>query len=312
MDNKYKKGAFIITIVLFIISLPFTIMGIIFHREQTGASNTNQEFHYKNKLYFYDTSKNLLGTYECKYTNCGYANETIDDGNYGINYFNLTMQTDKMIDNRFAILSDYDSSQSEIIIYDIKDKKELARYLEYKIYNVGLDNNYIIVKSISGYYGVIEIKNNEIQTVLPFEYNYIALPNKVKNSKIASDNFIVFKDNLWSIINKESKLTSDFVNIIVDYDDSNVIVKNQNEKYNLLSYTGISKLIGEYKSIKYLGNALEVRDSMNNYYILNKNTLIRLSNTYQVSDESIISTNVGNDGNINIIIDNETKETVEI
>ena len=311
MDNKYKKGAFIITLILFVISLPFTVMGIIYHRQQTGSDNVEKKFHYNNKLYFYDTSKNLIGTYACKYSNCGYADEVIADNEYGINYFKLTLLSDKIIDKRYAILSDYKDTQEEIIIYDIKNSKELGRYKEYKIYNVGIENNYIIVKDNKDLYGVIQITNNSIKEVIPFEYEFIGLPNKIEKSKISSENFIVLQNNLWSLINETSKLTVEYNNPIVDYDDSTVITKSASN-YSLLSYNGNSKLSGEYKRLNYVGNCLEVMDFMNNYYLLNKSTLTKVSNNYTVNDNSVIGTKADNNGNIQIIIDNETKETVEI
>ena len=313
MDNKYKKGAFIISIVLFVASLPFTIMGIIFHREQTGASNSDKVFHYKDKLYFYDTSKELLGTYQCTYSNCGYAQETNEDESYGIASLKVNIETDKVIDGKYAILSDYDSTQSQIVIYDIKNNKELGKYLAYKFYSVGISNNYIIVRSLSGgYYGVIQINNGKIETVIPFEYDYIALPNKVASSKVSGEKFIVLKDGLWSVIDKDSKLTNDFTNVITNFDDSTVITKNDNSEYVLASYTGMPKLNGTYKKLNYISNAIEVIDSMNNYYLVNKNTFIKVSNVYQINDDSSISTQSDGTGTIRITIDGESKETVEI
>ena len=311
MGNKYKKGAFIISIVLFVISLPFTVMGIIFHRDLVGANNKNHEFHYKDRLYFYDKSGKLINMYNCKYSNCGYAKETIEDDNYAINYFKLAMDTDKKINDRYALIADYSDTQKEVIIYDIKNNKELGKYAGYKIYNVGIDKNYIIVKSSSNLYGVIEIKDGVIQAVIPFEYKFIGLTSKNTNSKISSDKFVVLKDNTWSIITKDSTLASNITSPIVDYNDSSLIVKNQSDKYSLLSLAGTPKLTGEYKKMSYISKYLEVVDTNNNYYILDSSTLVRVSNSYTVTDESVISSKITTDG-INIVIDNETKEIVEI
>ena len=81
---------------------------------------------------------------------------------------------------------------------------------------------------------------------------------------------------------------------------------------NLLNYDGTSKLYGEYKKLSYLSNYITVVDQTNNYYVINKDTLMRVSQSYQVNDNSAIDTKINGDGKLEIIIDNESKEIVEI
>ena len=52
--NKYKKGALVISIILLVITLPLTVIGIIYNKEIKNVDNPSKLFHYDNKLYFYN------------------------------------------------------------------------------------------------------------------------------------------------------------------------------------------------------------------------------------------------------------------
>ena len=316
-DLKHKKVAFIISIVLLVCSLPFTVLGIIYHREKIGADNKGKEFHYNNKLYFYkageDGEKKLLGMYQCSYSNCGYAKENINDSEYGYQQTKVSLAVDKIIDDRFVIISDSPKEQTEIKIYDIVKNKELGKFAEYKIYNFGIVMNYIIVKSFNGLYGVVQIKNGSLVKVLPFEYEFIGLRNKRINNKIVADNFIVFKDNLWSIVDKTGiKKTIDFANPIVNFDGTSVITQTLSGRYSLNKYDGTTKVNGEFKKISYISSGIEVIDIANNYYIMNKDTGKKVSANYEITDSTVIGSRAVGQNKVQVIIDGKTKETVEI
>ena len=100
--NKYKKGALIISIILLVITLPLTVMGIIYNKEIKNVDNPSKLFHYDNKLYFYNEVGDLIGNYECNFKNCSYAKQTIDDEEYNINYYKSDISDTKLINNRYA------------------------------------------------------------------------------------------------------------------------------------------------------------------------------------------------------------------
>ncbi|MBE6161642.1 MAG: hypothetical protein E7158_05455 [Firmicutes bacterium] len=312
--EKHKKIAFIISVVLFVLFLPFTVLGIVYHVKNGDSKNPNHEFHYNDKLYFYNNANSLIGTYDCNYENCGYGEEIIEDETYGINYFKMVgLETKALINNRFAIISDYYAEKDGVIIYDIINKTKSDTYAGYKIYTVGIANNYVIVKTKDEKYGVLQL-NDSIQTVIEPTYEFIGLQNAkdVEQNKIASDLFIVKKENTWNLIDSElNKKTSDFVYPITAFNDNSIIVQNQTGTYSLKNYDGTSKLSSEYKKIKFLGNYIEVVDQSNNYSILNKDNFTRVSQIYQITDESVIATRI-NETSLEIVIDNEVKETIDI
>lgn len=71
----------------------------------------------------------------------------------------------------------------------------MAMYKSVKNYGIGINNDYYIVMGVTGNYGVIKIDKDEITTVMPFTYEYIALQNDVdlENNKLSTDAFIVKK-----------------------------------------------------------------------------------------------------------------------
>lgn len=311
--NKYKKGALIISIILLIITLPLTVIGIIYNKEIKNVDNPSKLFHYNNKLYFYSELGDLIGTYECNFKNCSYAKQTIDDEEYGINYYKSDIDDTKLINNRYAFISDFKEDTGLINLYDLKDNKSVAMYKSIKNYGVDINNNYYIVAGVTGKYGVIEITNNEVKTRLPFTYDFIGLQDDLdlETNKISSDTFIVKKDNTWYLTDiNESIFTEKMINPIVAFDTKTFITKNDN--YNFYNYNGTFRLNNSYKYLNYISKYIEVEDINNNYYIIDSNTLNVVSNLYSVTDDSVIETTVNDDNKLEIKIDNEVKQTIDI
>ena len=265
MKNKYKKGAFIITLVLLLITLPLTIIGIIF-KNNGSAENPNKEFYYDNHLYFYNSDEELLAKYECMFKNCGYAIETNLDNDYGINYYKTEDKIiDGIIDNKYAFISDYKDEQKSVTLYDLEKNDIYASYKSVKNYGIGIMDNYYIVQSITGTYGVIKIDNGKVENVLPFVYEYIALQNDIdlEQNKILADTFIVKMNNKWYLIDKNQ---AEFINgieqPIIAFDSSSYIVKSEN--YGIYNYDSSNKLFGSYKYLNYISKYIEVKDMNNN------------------------------------------------
>lgn len=311
--NKYKKGALVISIILLVITLPLTVMGIIYNKGIKNVDNPSKLFHYNNKLYFYNEIGDLIGNYECNFKNCSYVKQTIDDEDYSINYYKSDISDTKLISNRYAFIADYKDNVGLINLYDIKDNKSVAMYKSVKNYGIGINNNYYIVAGVTGKYGVIEISNSEVKTILPFTYDFIGLQNDIdlETNKISSDTFIVKKDNTWFLTDvNEAIFTEKMLNPIVAFDTKTFITKNDN--YNLYNYNGTFRLNGSYKYLNYISKYIEVKDINNNYYILDGNTLSIVSNTFTTNDESVIETTVNGDNKLEIKIDNEIKQTIDI
>lgn len=315
MNNKYKKGAFIITLVLLIIVLPLTIVGIVFNYKQNGIDNPNKEFYYNNNLYFYNNNEELLAKYECVYKNCGYAIQTNYDDDYSINYYkNNIKNVEGVIDNRYAFISDYKDEQTTIYLYDLKENTIYANYKSVKNYGIGIVDNYYIVESLTGTYGVIKFDKGEVISVLPFTYEYIALQNDIdmEQNKLLADTFIVKKEGKWYLVDQnEAEFITGSDNPITSFDTSTYVVK-VDDNYGIYNYDGSSNLFGKYKYLNYISKYIEVKDVNNNYYILDKSTKTLVSKLYPTTDENVINTKINNENKLEIIIDNESKEVIEI
>lgn len=314
MINKYKKGAFIITLVLLIIALPLTVVGIIFNYKNDSVDNPNKEFYYNNHLYFYNNNEELLAKYECMFKNCGYANEVNYDDDYGIKYYKSNDKiVNGIINNKYVFISDYKDEQNSIYLYDLEKNDIYATYKSVKNYGIGIVNNYYIVESLTGTYGIIKIENGEVINVLPFAYDYIALQDDIdlEQNKLLADIFIVKKENKWYLVDEnEAEFTNGSEQPIIAFDSLSYIIKNEN--YSIYNYDGTSKLFGSYKYLNYISKYIEVKDANNNYYILDKSTMTLASKLYQITDESVIDTKINDEDKIEIIIDNESKEIIEI
>ena len=79
---KANKYSLVIIILLLVITLPLTVMGYIYKQNHKVDENKNHEMYYKGKIWFYNNSGELLGTYECKTEVCELAKSTIDDEEY--------------------------------------------------------------------------------------------------------------------------------------------------------------------------------------------------------------------------------------
>jgi hypothetical protein len=313
MNNKYKKGALIIIIVLLLIVLPCTVIGIVYHSKNSSIENPNKEFYYDNKLYFYDNNGDLIGKYECMFKNCGYANEVIEDDNYGINYYQSTGNYSNIIDNRYVFIADYKDEQTMVNLYDIKNDTSVSTYKLFKNYSIGIVNNYYIVETITGLYGVIKIDKDSVENVLPFTYEYIALQNDLdlEQNKLSADSFIVKKDNKWYLTDINSaEFTEKMDTPIIAFDATTFITKD--EYYSLYNYNGSLRLNGTYTYLNYISKYIEVKDVNNNYYILDSSTLSLVSNLYNLDENSTIDTKINDEDKLEIIIDNESKETIDI
>ena len=321
--KEHKKVAFIITIVLLAIFLPFTVLSIIFHKKYVDG-NPNHDFHYNNKLWFYDESGNLVGTYDCNSESCGYAQETIRDPLYGINYFKAaTTEPVAFINNRFAVISDSQNASTDIFVYDVVNGTKTDTFLGYKMYFVGIQDDYLITINNEGKYGVVKL-GDVIKPVIEYQYDFIALQNERANGskKIKSDKFIAQMDGVWKLIDTSNNtVTSSFSSPIVSYDDRNIVVKSTEaetdeyysgeEEYRLYSYDGAQLLPGGNRLLRITDGYIEVVDENNLYYIISANTYERVSNSFYFDNISTLFIDV-KDTTIDVYTDGKVAQTIDI
>ena len=249
---KEDKGVLITIIVLLVIFLPLTILGYIEHNKM--ENNYEHKLYYQGYLWFYDNDK-LIGKYKCNNDMCNLATTTIKDDEYDKrNYRGDLEGTILPINNKYAFIKDGD----KIILYDITTNGSLASYKSVNNYNTKIVDDTYIVEQENGKFGVLRFANG-LESVIPFEYDFIGLTNNLsENNELIANNFLVKQDNLWFLIDYQNNIISKkYDKEIIDYRIFNeyiAIITDQNiDIYNLDDKVLInSKRINtDYESIDY-------------------------------------------------------------
>ena len=317
MDKKVQKGALILIIILLIIFVPLAGLGLYFRFsgpvESPVKENVGKEFFFDNKLWFYKEDGSLLGTYECTTKNCNYALNTVDDSNYGLDSFESNEdERIKIIDNRYAILNDNENSE-EAFVYDIVNNTsyKMAAYVSAKDYGIGLADNMLIVKNSAQKYGVIKLADT-IEIVLPFEYDFIGLKNEVNSEgKLATDYFITLKNGNWNLTDKNgATLTVDIADTIIDYTGTYIITKNNQEIYHLINYNNEAILTDDFANLSFIDKYLSCTTVDNTFYLYDLANKKIASETYDITANDEILTDVDTNNNVVISINDQVVETI--
>lgn len=273
--QKENKSILVIIIVLLIIFLPLSLLGIYLNfanvltdktdTDLSNNSNISSNEKYKDgTLYFYDSDNNLLGTYNCIDTKCSYGKSIIDDTDYSIDYLNTKSQDFNIVNNRFIFIND----ENKYKLYDIANKKKVVEYEKVKNYNNMMQDDLYIVMS-NNKWGVVKI-GETIETIIDFQYDFIGLVDNIDSSTnlLNSDNYVVKKDGIWYIVDKENDLISNpLSNEIASYNDVLIGVKSDNTYY-LYDYYGQRKLdINGFNYISFTNKYINIVDKNNNLYI---------------------------------------------
>lgn len=215
-----KKSTLYTIIVLLVIFLPIAAYGLISNinlMKKAAIDNPNKELFYEGSLYFYDEKGELLGKYKCENpSDCSYAEGTIDDKEYGIDYYKNGEKKYLVLDSDdYVFVEDGDKT----ILYSLVLNDAIITYDAIKFYNANLATNILFVK-YDGKWGVLSLAN--FTPILEYKYDFIGLPNNFSDGTLATDNFIVSEDNNWSILDSsyQEKLT-----------DFNMPIKSFNDKY---------------------------------------------------------------------------------
>ena len=304
MQKRDKRYSLVLIILLLCIFAPLSVFGIFINKNK--ESNPNHDQFYEGYIWFYDNNDELLSKYQCMTEICEFAKPIIDDDEYNINYYkDGKLNSLKEIDGHYTFIID----GNDIKLYDITNGTVLVSYKAVKNYNTELVNNYYIVQNNENKWGIISI-NKVLNSVLPFEYDFIGLINKTDlNNKLLSDKFIVKKEDKWYIVDNNNEILSSEINYpIIDYTDNYIFTKNNNE-IKIYNYEGVEYL-NSY-SIKnyiikdnYLGiisnNILYIYNNINTDYIKsimlnNSNSKVELdiiNNTLIVKVDSVVIENV--------------------
>lgn len=319
-------------ITIIIITIPLTIFfligsaGLLLKIFNYGYvpyvdPNPDRKFLLDGKLYFYDKSNTFIGNYSCGADSiyCGYAYETVDD-NFGFRAYNDgEINEVTLINERYAFIVDTNKEEeyyrnSEIILYDVKNEKELERFEAVKNYTKGLSNGIIFVKEINGNWRILSLKEKTPILITDNSYDYVAVKkNSFVGEELNSNDIITFDGTSWQIIsNTGSSKTSKTTNKIVDSYLNYIIYKNANNKYIMKTYSDYSLLNGyTYNSIEFIGSFASVISYDNQFYIIDYTMNRARSSKYNISDYPDIKARMNEDNQIEIISNGTVLERVD-
>ncbi len=294
---KNNKMVLPVIIILLIIFLPLTVIGSYKNLSKgTSLENPGKEHKYNNKLFYYDKTGKLLGTYECTSSECDDAKTEIDDETN-----DFYKEGDKNDIGVFNTDNVFIKDGDKIYLYSLGTKIKLLTVNLLKDYNIDIEGNYLIVKNEENLYGLFDLNAGNFK-IKP-SYDYMALANKIKDDKLVSDKIIVKKLNGYFLIDAEdNSLTDTFGVPIYDYNDKYIISKN-NDIYTFYKYTGENVLsdltVKNYENyedlmiITTVNNELYIYD-VQNEVVLKSYVPVGTDNlSYEISDNKIIIKNNG-------------------
>ncbi len=305
MENK--TPVLITIIVLLFIFVPLTIIGFFARGGgKPKEENPGHEFIYNGYLWFYDEDDNYINKYECINAVCNLAEGIIDDDEYGFNYYKDGTSTLIEPSHGYAFIVDGEN----VSLFQMQSGLNIP-YKAVKTYQTKLENNSYILQNSNGLWGVISISNN-ISNNIPFEYNFIGLKNTLNaDNTLSTKKFVVKEGEYWYIIDeKNSSLSKTFTEPIIDYTDTYILVKEDDEIK-----------IYDYESNNYLDN-YTIRDYAmlddyiaivtDRYIIVYQDLNSRYLDSVQLPEDSEKVT-LENDGvNLNIVVDGDVIKSIAL
>ncbi len=299
------KRSLIVIIVLLVINLPLGIWGMVLHSQDEKAkldTNPNKDYVYNNKVYFYKDDT-LVSTYDCAI--CSAPVSTNKDDDYKINYYKQgTYEVPKVLANGYALFKEGEKT----VLYNYENKAAVLQFDAINTYNVEHSTPVVIVSS-DGMYGVMSL--DTMLPLIPYKYDYIAIPNRVKDNILDTSRFIAKDGDKWLILESDGSSKIDpFDEPIVDFNSKYIVIIDNGiyRIYDVAHHELVPELakiavyaIDEYIIIIDNNNVLSLYDD------LEENPL----KTYNLPDYQEIYFNY-KEGQINIYTDTELFESVAI
>ena len=275
-EKKNKKVALVMMIVLCSISFLFGIVGgvmkfINFVDDSTSATEedmmTPQEQEFSNGTFNILNGNNVVGTYKCEHTSCGYAYGVVDDNNFDLKVEELSeYQIKKLINNRFVLLYDDDEGNDTnhrsngVKVYDYTTNKVVRELKAIKNYNKN-DVVVFIAQNTDDKWGVIKFDNDKIVDMVNFEYDYIGAYLPLDVPLASQEYYAAKKNDDWIIINitNGEEYSKEFSSPIVAYDGEMVITK-ADFGFNVYDFKG-NWLFAEAIDFSFPGSGLLVVSS---------------------------------------------------
>ena len=248
LSKKNKILVILIPIIILLLVLGIILVIVLSKDEEEIKEEKPQEeevvvvkdnYIYKDGiLSLLNSNGDEIGTYECKNKEeklcyvAYYSNEdSFDTEKYLYEDNSEVLIRSSIFNDNYVFIFDNKSEEGFIILYDLKNKKEINKVRLVKEVNYE-DKKYAIVQNDDGLYGLYEF-DDDAKLVIDFEYDYMGYINGNKY-------LVVKKDNLGSLIDFSNKeVAKGIEGDIKDYNDNYIVT------YELKSYK-IVNLKNEY------------------------------------------------------------------
>ena len=273
--SKKKKIIIVVSIVVLIVLLITLLIFLLNkgnkkvvpktkNKEEEKVTILDNYYYKKGKLHILSNKQDELGTYECK-------NKDEEKCYVAINTYRDSLDVPRVLDSegndkkeRMPIYNDeyvfiYDNESStggKIVLYSLKEKKEVASYLDTKAY----DGDFLILEDENSKYGLFQFKE-ALNIVISPVYNKLYMID-------GTDKLIGENGKGYVLINKVGKNLSEPLTTtgVVKYYNDNYLVVSENGKYSVLDLRN-NIILDDYQFITVEEKYIFAVDSKNNLYI---------------------------------------------
>ena len=280
--NLSKKNKIIIigmAIAIVLISLITTLFLLNYNKKKDTPVTPDTVLAKDNYIYqngtltILDDNNNPIGSYECnnKDENLCYVaflnnDEDLFEAPQNEYQDGTIIRTrSKVYFNKYVFITDQSADTKDIVyLYNLETNEKVGEYLGVKAYS-NHDNN-VVLKNKANQYGLFELTNDNLKTIIDYSYTYIGIVNK------ENDNKLVVKNNKSTyLVDFDNKVkTKTITGDIIDYNDSYIVIKNSNNTYSVVDYDN-QEYNSQYQYIRLIDSNHVAIVIDNNLYIRNVN-----------------------------------------
>ncbi len=266
-DNWYylstkQKTIIIIAAVTVLIAILSTILYLVLTKDNNKTVKkevviAKDNYRYEDGILYFVVNNKDIGSYKCKNKDedlCYVAYENNDDS-FDTEVIKKANSNNKLrskiIANKYVFVYDNENKKGDnIILYDIKNQKDLDIYKSIKTYNHL--NNMVFALNQDDKYGVLNLEKSK-EAVIDFDYDYLGvIEDNNDNEKIVATE----KGGSYLLDENGKKLTSTLVGDIKNYTDKYVKTVDATNKYTIFDYQGNK-----------IEEGLNYVDLLDNYYL---------------------------------------------
>ena len=258
LSKKQKIIIIVSGVVVLLIIIGLLLWFLVFKKDKEEPKKNEEplvivekdNYRYEDgKLVFIDENKNELGEYDCTNKDeelcyvAYYSNE--DEFDVAKSVYENSVPVDfrsDIINNNFVFI--YDNTEKEdgnVFLYDINAKEVSDEYSLVKEVN----ESSVIVKDLEDNYGVLSFSDDEINTLIDFDYDYLGYI-------LESTALVGANNNNYVLIDLEGdQISKNIPGEIKNFDSTNISVKIDGSYY-IYSYQGVRLSEEEYDYIRFV------------------------------------------------------------